>query len=355
MIVIFIVCCSSIGIAIGAYSAMNDISFNFKFIDIIVGYVFLLISLFLAINFHEFGHYLMGKSLNYRLLIYRIGFLSFSYENGRMKFEIINNKGYGGLCAMLPPRETNPSDRKHLLYFSGGVLANFMTGMLTLGINVFVETSRYESFFLIVFSICSILLGVINLIPFKTSGNQLTDGKIIWGILKKDASVSAMLTAFKLSVQLGSGTRPRELRMADIDPYIDDEPAILIYKCFSLLDAGEIDQLGLLSKLIISRLSDMSTVILPAVYGELVMIGCMTNDHQLIETYYPLVEKSLAKDKDVNGQRINAYYQVNQGNVEQAQEHISNGKAVAGKFPIAGQAIMELDLLDKLAQIIKGK
>lgn len=343
---IFIIIFAVFGFFLGFISAEHDLFIDFRLIDLIVFYLFLIVTLFCVINLHEFGHYLFGKLLGYRLIMYRIGILSFTFENDKIKFEWIKNKGYDGLCAMIPPKDADFHEKKHILYYAGGVLFNFLSGLLILFALPFV-LSFYGRCFIYIFSIFSILLGFINLIPFKTAGNY-TDGKIILELLKKDQNVSKIITTMNRYTQLAGGIRPKDLSL-DPNFLIDTtDPLLLLLHYYQALDQENDQQASLIIDQIINQLENFSTIALPGIYNELITAGVRFNLPEWVDKYYTLNEKSLTKDNDLNGERVKAYYAWYVGNIDQAREHIKKAKEVANKFPVRGQIKMELMLVTNL-------
>ena len=78
----------------GSLYAAEKLSAKWGRLGIIWFILFVYIGTFIQINIHEFGHYIFGKILGYKLMSYRIGIFTWNYENGKMKFSIIKNNGY---------------------------------------------------------------------------------------------------------------------------------------------------------------------------------------------------------------------------------------------------------------------
>ncbi|WP_067840931.1 M50 family metallopeptidase [Amphibacillus sediminis] len=350
-VVMFIVIFFLIGFFMAIYFDTNDMTFNISISNIVVSYLLFLVVGFVVINLHELGHFLFGRLLGYQLITYRIGMLSLTKENGKLKLEWIKNKGYGGLCAMIPPKDSNPYDKKHLYFYAGGILLNLLTGLIAIPALRFV--SGYGQTFLFIFIFWSIIMGLLNLIPLKTSGNIHSDGKIIWGILLNDPIVAGLLAAMAVNVQMAGGVRPKALHLPD-NSMTNHEPSLLLFNYYAALDEGDLERLPQLVEQIERRLNDFSTFLLPAIYYELVMAGCILDDQRLVNQYYPLAHQTLKRDRDLNGERIKAYYAFECGDLAQAKTHIDKGRMVAKKFPLPGQIEMELTLLDRLEQRIKA-
>lgn len=347
--ILFLILFLVIGFYGGYLLATNNIVENLTPKDLLILFLSFILIQFLVINIHEFGHFLFGKLLGYQLIMYQIGPLAFTYENGKMKFRLKRAKGFAGLCAMIPSKDTNSLEKKHLFYYAGGIILNLLTGLASLLVLPFISSLNGQlSIFL--FAGISILLGLTNLIPYQTSGNHFSDGKIIFGILRQDPNTVAMLTLQNTFTQLAGGIRPSKLIIEDSQLAGEHDPSLVLLQYFQAMDQDESARAIDLAKRLIKLLDKVPSVTLPGFYYELITAGILFNQPTWIETYYPLAEKTLKSDRDLNGERVKAYYSWYTGNETQALQHIEQAKSVANKFPIRGQIKMELMLIDKLAE-----
>ena len=354
LFILFLIGCGGIGFVGGYFLANTGIASDLLISDLIISFLIFILIQFIAVNIHEFGHFLVGKILGYELVMYQIGLLSFTYENGKMKFQLKRAKGFAGLCAMIPPEGTNMLDKKHVFYYAGGIIINVLTGLLALIALPFVS-NIYGQIFISVFSFASIVLGLANLVPYKTSGNHFSDGKYIIGILKQTPNVRSMLTIQNAFTQLAGGIRPKDL-LIDTDQLLDhDDPSLLLLQYYQALDQNQQEQSIQLIEKIIDQIDAVPSVALPGFYYEILTAGILFNQPEWIETYYPIAEKSLHQDQDLNGARVKAYYAWYQENLERTKQNIEHAKAVAAKFPIRGQAEMELMLIENLQEKLNAK
>ncbi|BAM46674.1 site-2 protease family protein [Amphibacillus xylanus] len=346
-ITFFYLACAAFGF-FGAYFGLFDIFFaDLSLLNIGAFCLLFLISLFLIINIHEFGHFVFGKLLGYQLLMYQIGILNFTYENGKMKFSFKKTKGFDGFCAMIPSEGTNAFDKKHLLFYAGGIIFNIVTGVVALVIapqltNFYIRNFNY------LFGFISIILAFINLVPFKTSGNQYTDGKYIIGIISGNQQVRGLLALQNVMTQLAGGIRPKQLNFDQNELGQFEDPTLDFLQYFQALDQGNDSLAKTQIEKIISKLDDVSSIALPGYYYEIITAGILFGQPDWVETYYPKAEKMLNLDRDLNGERVKAYYAWYKDNISKAKQHIKQAKAVADKFPFRGQAQMELSLINQL-------
>ena len=341
---------------IGVLIGLDKIKIPVKSFDVplILSLCFFIIGVFIHINIHEFGHFIFGKLFAYKLISYCIAFLCWTYENGKMKFSIRKNKGYGGLCAMIPP-ERNLPDYIYILFYSSGIIMNLVFSALFFLFSTFVFSQTTACFFHELF-LTGIFLGIINMIPF-TSGNYFTDGKVVLSILLKRPAAEKIIELQRLSSQLAAGVRPGNLEISlavDEDNLEGIDLRIIILLYFKALDNknGEVE--GYL-ELIEKNINKIPSFTLPTFYYEICYNACIMNNKEKAEKYYKKGGKILQKDEDANGCRIKAYYEyyINDDK-EKALAYCNKGLVVVDKFPIKGQAVMEEELIRDLKNRIEG-
>jgi len=314
--------------------------------------VYLLVAGFININIHEFGHYIFGRIQGYKLVSYRISVLSWNYQNSKMKFSLMRNKGYGGLCAMIPP-EKELSNFKHGLFFAGGLLLNVLTGSLFLVAASMLSGPPRDIIFLT--GVIAIILATINSLPIISANNH-SDGKILWGLILKKPFARKLIETIKVGTQLSAGIRPRDLQMSP--PEIPDNPQVVdlmpvFYMYFKALDENSLEDIIHYAGLLEDNIEYLPSPVLPGIYYELCHTGCIATDETKARKYYQKAGKILQADKDINGLRVKAYYEyyIN-ANPKSALMYIEDALAVADKFPIKGQGIMEVDLARTLKDLI---
>ena len=325
-------------------------------VPIIISFLFIAIGFFININIHEFGHFIFGKLFGYKLISYRFSIFTWINQNGKMNFSIRKNKGYSGLCAMIPPKKELPN-YKNLLFYSGGIILNLIVFIvfLFLSLWIFEYAKSFSHFFLIV-GIIGLFLGTINLIPF-ISGGTPSDGKIIWSFIFKKPLAGKLIEFNKISAQLSSGIRPRNLDISlsiDSDNLKELDMNIIIFLYFKALDNNNIKKMNGYIDLIEKNIEIAPSWSLEPFCYEICYNGCINNDKEKAKKYYEKVSKKLQKDQDANGLRVKAYYEyyIND-NDKKAIEYCDNALAVIDKFPLKGQAIMEKDLVNKLRKSIE--
>jgi hypothetical protein len=318
-----------------------------------MAFVFLIIGFLLAIHIHEMGHCMIGQMFGYKLISYRVGFLAWNYENGRMRFSILRNRGYGGLCAMLPPEE-DLKEWQQILFFGGGLLANYLTVLVVWSVQAVWTGPVIGRLFIFSLGAASLLLALTNTIPL-TVGNNLTDGSILLSLLLKKPVAEKMIRLNRFTAQLAAGIRPRDLDLPEAWPTADIyDLTLLVYRYFQSLDRNDLNQTLLLAEKLARSLSKFPSYMLPSLYYELCYTAAVAGDAAKAEKYYQQAGQILQRDEDVNGLRVKAYYAwYIQQDPQKALELARRGLTVAPLFPLPGQGQMEKDLLERLIQIIE--
>lgn len=302
----------------------------------------------LVTNLHELGHLFIGLCQGYRLLSYRMGPVCWEYENGRMVVRFRLNKGYSGLCAMLPP-EGGTGRWAQLCYYAGGILVNLLTGgllMLWLRLGMGPLWLRDALTLIAVFSF---VIGLVNLVPYLSAGNP-TDGKVIWSLLLGKEDAKSYLAMMQASAQMAGGVRPRDL---ELPPALDRLPQGKLYRYYHYLDREELDQAWAVLTELEQKLDQFPSVALTGLYYELCFSACLREDIDKAKEWHERVRLALERDRDANGLRVRAYYTwYAEGDWTKARTLAQEGQAVVPVFPLRGSAEMEGELLRKLLALL---
>ena len=326
-------------------------------VPIIISFLFMIIGIFIAINIHEFGHFVFGKLFDYKLISYRISIFSWEKNNEEIKFSIKKNKGYSGLCKMLPPKK-KLSSSKQLLFYSGGILFNLILfiAFLLLGLFLF-NYIEIISHAVLIIAIINLFMAIFNLLPLYFKNNP-SDGKIIWGFIFKKSYVEKLIENNRISSQLAAGVRPRNLDISlslDMDNLKGYDMGLLIFLYFKELDNNNLKKVNEYISLIEKNLDVIPAHSLPAFYYELCYNGCIMKDKEKAKKYYQKSGKTLQEDQDINGLRVKAYYRYYiKGDNKKALKYCEDALDVADKHPLKGQALMEKDLIKKLKKLIES-
>ncbi|MGB4588191.1 MAG: M50 family metallopeptidase [Clostridiaceae bacterium] len=351
--VIYLAICIALGILLGYLPERYGLVFKpfegISFSDIVLMLIQIYVGIFLLVNIHELGHFLMGKLMGYRLLMIRAGIFSLQRENDKLKLNLVKNVGYGGLCAMIPPNGSTLN--QYALYSSGGILFNLIFGIMLIIIVPYFNLSEVYFIPSMLTGYISIFFSIINAIPYL-SMNQPTDGMVILSILKKAPIAERFYRNNLVSKQIMEGKRPKDLELKDLDDHdpIDlSDHILLLYHYFKEVDSGNLEKAGEYLGLLRNNLGKIPPFALPAYHYELIFYFSLMKNEEEAKKYYSLSAKVLHRDQDINGLRVKAYfeYAINH-DCEKAMELARKGLDVKNKYPFPGQAIMEGNLLEIL-------
>lgn len=344
-----------LGVSTSIFKDSLDLEKFFNLKGLLILFLTIIATFLFAINIHEFGHFIFGKILGYKLLSYRIGFLTWNYENGIMKFSIEKNRGYSGLCVMINP--DNISLKKQVLYYSGGIILNIIS-ILVFTIFAIIITNFTIKILFIVGLIITLIIVVYNLIP-HTIANQPTDGKIIYSIVFKKPISQIILKITHIHALLVSGVRPKDIPYSEVNLDVQEEITIfefllIVQNYFTALDIEDTNMMKKYICIIENSINLIPSYTLSGVLHELIYYYSVMNiNNEKAVEYYGKTSKLLLKSKDINGLRVKCAYEfyINK-DTQKALEYANNGLAVFDKYPIKGHALMEKNLIEKTLKIM---
>ncbi len=166
----------------------------------------------LAITIHELGHLVAGWAVGFHFSFVYIGPFSLRLEHGALKIRIRREMpalGYAGMHADRVRRLR----RRMLIYIAAGPAANLMSVPLTM---LLVNTAfpglgeTWPGSLAGQFGVLSLLLGVINLIPFGS--RPISDGARIAMLLSSRERARRWISSMAIGTQGRNGVRPRYWR-----------------------------------------------------------------------------------------------------------------------------------------------
>lgn len=354
----YIAICVVLGIFLGYLGDRYDFVIKpfegLTYFDLPLILIQIYIGIFLLVNIHELGHFIMGKIMGYRLLMIRAGIFSLQRENEKLKLNIVKNVGYGGLCAMIPPKGSTLY--QYAIYSSGGILFNLILGIKIFYLVPFLNLRPVFYIPMMLTGYISIFFSIINAIPFM-SANQPTDGMVILSILKKAPIAERFYRNNLISKQIMEGKRPKEIELLEVDrtdPMDLSDHILLLYHYFKEIDSENMEKAGEYILLLSKNLDKVPPFALPAYHYELIFYHSVMKNIEEAKKYYSLSAKVLLKDQDINGLRVKAYfeYEINH-DCSKAMKLARQGLEVKNKYPFPGQAIMEGELLEVLIEKCK--
>jgi Zn-dependent protease len=170
-----------------------------------------LLALVIVIAVHEFSHAAAGMALGMKVRSFALWPFQWFIDDGRWKFKFHPTKFLAGGAAGIVPSSANQSRWAEVCMVAAGPLANLLTGLLALFALLAVAGSPYEKawYFLASFSILSLVLFVVNLIPFRPD-SAYSDSARIYQLLR-GGPLADLHKAFNLAASIWvTSLRPRD-------------------------------------------------------------------------------------------------------------------------------------------------
>lgn len=173
-----------------------------------------LIGLWIHVALHEVGHALAGILAGQR--VFGAGLGRWRLERGQHRWRLrrsATRSGLGGFVALAPVDPSADSRWRQCVYLSGGVLMNL--GVAAAGFACLRLTTPGAGWVALLtgFSLAALMLGVVNLLPFRSHGWH-TDGLAMWLLLRGGREGGLRMAIVRL-VGLGlAGVRPRQWKTA---------------------------------------------------------------------------------------------------------------------------------------------
>jgi hypothetical protein len=163
---------------------------------------FLLVATFTAIGTHELSHALVGVAVGFRFNSLRIGRLQFD-RPFRISLYRGRGTGAGGWASLFPVKQD-----KLILRAIAMLLAGPLSNLVSVGVLLALPYSK--GMFSALFIYISLLLGVMNLIPFRNRA-VISDGGRILMLLQNRARGERWLAMLKLLEELRQGVLQENL------------------------------------------------------------------------------------------------------------------------------------------------
>lgn len=291
--------------------------------------------------------FITGKIMGYMLLVFRLPFISFVYENGRITTKI-SSKNICPYCAMTKIDSTKTED---LIYgFLPTVI--YVVTSVTLFFLLINKVPRFIQIMLIFGIIYAAVASALTLyVVYINFFSRSEKAKIQQDIIKQRKLIQA-------------GVRPGEMTFFTHDPEIRkynslDFPiyvtaANIRYNYF--LDRGEYDKLAPYAQIFAMNLPVSNTLIhgyISIIYELIFFYSYIQPDPVSARKLFDRCKEQLENDMDINGRRVLAYYFFGtERSLMGAEQAAREGLACAHLYPHRGIAKLEEELLHRLlAQI----
>lgn len=309
---------------------------------------------------HEAGHLIFGMMTGYSFISFRIGSFTITKEDGKIKLTRYNIPGTGGQCLMMPP-DSKDGKYPFVIYNPGGVIMNLFFSIGGILIVNLIEGIIFPlDVLLVISSIAGISVALTNGIPMKIGGIS-NDADNILSILKDEEARNSFYLQLKVNGLQTQGTRIKDMPFemfslkedADLSSPLNTAVGLMRYDWH--LDNMDLEA----SKECIDSFNPCFSNIIPLYRNEincekifLELVGDC--DKEFIDKLYDkTLEKYIKAAKFMISKKrfLMAYEGFYNKDEDKALKYYEDLKQLAGKYPIKGEAEMELMIGDWM----KGK
>ena len=315
---------------------------------IIFGVAFLL-SVFLQLILHEFGHYLFGKMTGYSFVSFRVGSFLLLKKDDKLQWKRFMIPGTAGQCLMKPPQDKKP----FVWYNMGGVIVNIMVATLACIAQIaFSDNVILSNFFSGLF-IAGILLALSNGIPLKLSGMP-NDGYNVFYMLKNKSDLDAFINQLIINGEQTQGKRLSELPATLFDVDFDDDLSnpqvcgMLYFKGLYLQDLGEFE----LAQALYTQLIEVPTLHIihkNELNCERIFFILLSEEHsdEIEKTYTKELQDYVKSTRSYPSKQrfLYAYHLLHEKDEETANTHLKTFDTLIKRYPFTGEIEAEQNYL----------
>ncbi|NLJ97781.1 MAG: hypothetical protein GX320_00705 [Tissierellia bacterium] len=339
----------------------GDIPVDIFYVSIIV-LVFFTANL-IHIIIHEAGHLIFGLMTGYSFISFRIGSFTIIEEDGKLKIKRFNLPGTAGQCLMMPP-ESKDGEYPFVIYNLGGVIMNLVLAIMAIWISISIERIVFPwNGLLFAFGAVGIFVGVTNGVPMKIGGIS-NDGHNILSMLKDEDARKSFHLQLRINGLLSGGIRIKDMPLdtfklkedADLSSPLNTAIGLMEYNWY--LDNMDLEE----ARRCIDSFKPYLDKVIPLYRNEincermfLDLVGDCDKD--FIDNIYDKDLKNYVKRaKYMIGKKrlLMAYEGFYNKRKDKASKYYKELKGLAKKYPIKGEAEMELMLGDWIWDELEG-
>lgn len=171
--------------------------------------LFLLVGLWFVTLWHELGHALAARLVNWRLLAIAAGPLALRQTpNGLRLARNPLGRAWGGFVYVIP-RDDHQLRRRRFITVAGGPVASLLLALLA-ALLAFTNSAGVLSTVASQVALMSLAIGVMTLVPHR-SGGLTSDGGHLLQLWRGGPRIEQQMAAHLLLMALVGGVRPRDL------------------------------------------------------------------------------------------------------------------------------------------------
>lgn len=363
---VMIVCGAAVGVLVGRMDLLDGLNLGqWTLVETAIAVACLPVGLLLIVAIHEAGHTVAGYLAGFRLQHVSVGPLKLQRTPNGWKALRSQNKFFAGMSHGVPGpvlRDAPLSTvrRGRAIRIAGGAVANVLTGLLALGVGALL-TGTTVGAAAHLFGVASLVIGGINLIPFRTGSGLITDGARLGPLLRGTPEAHRDIALATVRAEAYGGTRPSEWtprwveRMLTPRDYgmTDGSTRMLAYR--HALDAGRAEKacdhlaeaLHLLDRL---PEAQHGGLMVEAAYVEAAHRGDAEKARAWLERAGGGKGASIPGVPSCAARRAEAAVLLAEGNHADAQRHIDDAESARDEHPVPGTAVAEEAWLQDLAR-----
>ena len=303
---------------------------------------------------HEAGHLIFGILTGYTFVSFRIASITLIKENNKFKIKKFSIPGTAGQCLMMPP-ELKDGKYPFIIYNLGGGLMNLLISFASILLIIITE-NRVSTLNLILTleSIAGIIAGLTNIIPLKVGG-VANDCYNILSMLKDEYARYGFYAQLKTYALLTKGYRMKDIPFKDIECKEGVDLSNPLVASLKLLEhSWYLDKIDFDNAELCLKAFDSNTDLIPIIRCE---INCekifleLTGDFDkdvVDKLYDDSLKKYIKASKfSISKKRfLMAYEAFYEKDLDKALKYFKEGEALALKYPVKGEAEMELMLMN---------
>ena len=348
-IVVFYLFCVGVGSCIGYLMAIGKLQGK----DLILGCLAVIITYYLQIIIHEIGHAVFGLLSGYEFLSFRVGGLILVKKNGKLEGKRFSLKGTGGQCLLYYPGN-NKYDFPYVLYNLGGVLGNFIAGLLPLFLYFAFPLNKILGTLVLINFFVAIFLSFTNGIPMKVGGIPNDAYNII--LMRKDREArKSFWVQLQVTALLSKGTRlkdmPEDWFSLPMEPDWSNALVCTLatFRCGYFHDSFDFAQAKESAENILVHGVGLVDLYRNLLTIELVFYAALEGNIEKVKELYTKKLQSfmLLMKTSLSAQRLfYTHASLVEQDEEKAVKHLKQFEKIAATFPYEGEIESERELID---------
>lgn len=334
------------------------INIDSAFGGIINVFIFILvfsIGYLLHIIIHEAGHLIFGLMTGYSFISFRVGSITLVKEDEKLHVKRFNVPGTAGQCLMMPP-EIEDGKYPLMAYNLGGAIMNLVLAIISISIAILAKGVKFPwDGILFVSGSVGMLTGLLNGIPLRIGGIS-NDGHNVLSMLKDQNARDSFHLILKVNGLLSQGMRIKDMPLdifkleegADLSSPLNTAVGLMEYNWY--LDNMDLDGARRSIDSFQPYLDKLITLYRNEINCERLFLELTGDcDRDFIDKIYDKDLKNYVKQaKYMLGKKrfLMAYEGFYNRKRDKASQYYADLKKLAEKYPVKGEADMEVMLGD---------